>query len=136
VQVLIIAAYVIVLDLLLKRFFPEISEALGAYVGLIITNCIVMGRCEGFARSNRPWPSLVDGVANGVGYSLVLMAIAFVRELMGSGTLFGLPVLGAWWTPWIIMVMPPAGFFMLAGFIWIVRGLWPPPAEGRQGGTP
>ncbi len=129
VQVLIIAAYVIVLDLLLKRFAPEISQELGAYVGLIITNCIIMGRCEGFARSNRPWPSLVDGFANGVGYTLVLLAIAFVRELLGSGTLFGHQVLGDWWTPWIIMVMPPAGFFMLAAFIWIVRGLWLRPEE-------
>ena len=129
VQVLIIAAYVIVLDLLLKRFLPDISEALGAYVGLIITNCIIMGRCEGFARNNAPWPAFVDGLANGVGYTLVLLAIAFVRELMGAGTLLGYPVLGEWWTRWVIMVMPPAGFFMLAALIWIVRGLWLPPQE-------
>ena len=130
VQVLIIAAYVIVLDLMLKCFAPDISEQLGAYVGLIITNCIVMGRCEGFARVNKPWPSFVDGLAMGTGYTLVLLAIAFVRELMGAGTLFGFTVLGDWWTPWIIMVMPPAGFFMLASFIWIMRGLWPPSEEG------
>lgn len=135
VQVLIIAAYVIVLDLVLKFAVPEISEALGAYVGLIITNCIIMGRCEGFARSNPPWPSFVDGAANGVGYGIVLMAIAFVRELLGSGTLFGAPVLGVWWTPWIFMVMPPAGFIMLAALIWIVRGTWPPAEEPAAGGT-
>ena len=134
VQVLIIAAYVIVLDLLLKRFFPDISEALGAYVGLIITNCIVMGRCEGFARSNRAWPSFVDGLAMGTGYTLVLLAIAFVRELLGSGTLFkgaefAITVFPDGWTRWIIMVMPPAGFFMLAAFIWIVRGVWMPAGE-------
>ncbi len=128
-QVLIIAAYVIILDLLLKRFAPDISDELGAYVGLIITNCIIMGRCEGFARSNTPWPSFVDGLAMGAGYTLVLLCIAFVRELLGAGTLFGVQVLGDWWTPWIIMVMPPAGFFMLAAFIWIVRGCWPPPEE-------
>ena len=132
VQVLIIAAYVIILDLLLKCFLPEISEQLGAYVGLIITNCIIMGRCEGFARNNRPWPAFMDGLSNGIGYTLVLMAIAFVRELMGAGTLFGYPVLGDWWTRWIIMVMPPAGFFMLAAFIWVVRGCWPPPEEGAD----
>ena len=129
VQVLIIAAYVIILDLLLKCYLPDISEALGAYVGLIITNCIIMGRCEGFARSNRPWPAFVDGLSNGVGYTLVLLAIAFVRELLGSGTVFGYPLLGDWWTRWVIMVMPPAGFFMLASLIWVVRGCWPPPAD-------
>ena len=132
VQVLIIAAYVIVLDLLLKCFLPEISEQLGAYVGLIITNCIIMGRCEGFARNNRPWPAFVDGLSNGIGYTLVLLSIAFVRELMGAGTLFGYRVLGDWWTPWIIMVMPPAGFFMLAAVIWIVRGCWPPREEDAK----
>jgi len=132
VQVLIISAYVVILDLLLKCYLPEISEALGAYVGLIITNCIIMGRCESFARNHRPWPAFVDGFSNGLGYTLVLLAIAFARELMGAGTLFGYPVLGDWWTRWIIMVMPPAGFFMLAALIWIVRGCWPPP-DGDAG---
>ncbi len=130
VQVLIIAAYVIMVDLILASYLPDVSEQLGPYVGLIITNCIIMGRCEGFARSNPPFPSFIDGFANGLGYALVLLAISFVRELMGSGTLFGFTVLGEWWTPWIIMIMPPAGFFMLAVFIWIVRGIWMPAEEG------
>jgi Na+-transporting NADH:ubiquinone oxidoreductase subunit D len=134
VQLLIISTYVIVLDLLLKRFSPEISQELGAYVGLIITNCIVMGRCEGFATSRRPWPALVDGFAQGAGYTLVLLAIALVREVMGAGTLLGCRVLGGWWTPWLIMVMPAAGFFMLASFLWIARGCFPLPGD-RAGGA-
>jgi Na+-transporting NADH:ubiquinone oxidoreductase subunit D len=135
VQVLIIAAYVILLDLVLQYAMPEISEALGAYVGLIITNCIIMGRCEGYARSNPPGPALVDGLANGLGYTLVLASIATVREILGSGTLLGITILGEGWTRWIIMVMPPAGFFGLATVIWIQRGLWPPPAEPATGGA-
>ncbi|MFC1582959.1 NADH:ubiquinone reductase (Na(+)-transporting) subunit D [Planctomycetota bacterium] len=131
VQVLIIAVYVIVVDLTLKAYLPDISEQLGAYVGLIITNCIIMGRAEGYARSNPPWPSFIDGLAMGIGYTLVLASIAFVRELMGTGTLLGFQVLGEWWTPWIIMVMPPAGFFGLATVIWVVRGLFPEKEEKK-----
>jgi len=121
VQVLIIAAYVIVVKILLDAYLPEVSEQLGAYVGLIITNCIIMGRAEGFAASNPVGPSLVDGVACGVGYSIVLIAIAFVRELTGQGTLFGAQVLGGWWPAWTIMVMPPGAFFVLAAVIWLAR---------------
>jgi Na+-transporting NADH:ubiquinone oxidoreductase subunit D len=135
VQVLIIAAYVMVLDLVLQYALPGISEQLGAYVGLIITNCIIMGRCEGYARSHPPWPSLLDGLANGLGYTAVLAAIAVVREVLGSGTLLGMTVLGPGWTRWIIMVMPPAGFFMLAAAIWILRGLWPPPETAAPPGA-
>lgn len=122
VEVLIIACYVIVVDIVLKAFYPDISRQLGPYVGLIITNCIVMGRAEAFALNNPPWLSLVDGISSGVGYSLVLLIIAFVRELMGSGTIWGHAVLGSWWTNWSIMVMAPGAFFMLAIFVWIVRG--------------
>jgi Na+-transporting NADH:ubiquinone oxidoreductase subunit D len=121
VQVLIIAAYVIVVKLALDAYLPDISSALGAYVGLIITNCIIMGRAEAFAGSNPVWPSFVDGVACGVGYSFILMIIAFFRELMGVGTLFGYEVLGDWWDKWTIMVMPPGAFFMLALVIWLAR---------------
>ncbi len=119
IQVLIIAAYVIIVDIFLKAYMPEMSKALGPYVGLIITNCIIMGRAEAYAQQNPPIPSLFDGIAAGLGYTFVLMAIAFVRELMGFGTLFGYQVLGDWWTPWTIMVMPPAAFFLLAVLIWI-----------------
>ena len=101
---------------------PEISKALGAYVGLIITNCIVMGRAEAFALANKPLISMADGIANGLGYSWVLLAVAFVRELLGSGSILGARVLGEWWTNWNIMVMAPGGFFVLAILIWIVRG--------------
>ncbi|HZK00850.1 MAG TPA: NADH:ubiquinone reductase (Na(+)-transporting) subunit D [Tissierellaceae bacterium] len=119
IQVLIIAAYVIIVDIFLKAYMPEMSKALGPYVGLIITNCIIMGRAEAYAQQNPPLPSLVDGIAAGLGYSFVLLAIAFVRELMGFGTIFGYQVLGEWWTPWTIMVMPPSAFFLLAILIWI-----------------
>ena len=123
VEVLIIACYVIVVDIALKAYMPEISRQLGPYVGLIITNCIIMGRAEAYAISNPPGLSFFDGIASGAGYSYVLMVIAFVRELMGSGSIWGMPVLGDWWTNWSIMVMAPGGFFMLAIFIWVVKGV-------------
>ncbi|MBT3295215.1 MAG: NADH:ubiquinone reductase (Na(+)-transporting) subunit D [Verrucomicrobia bacterium] len=123
VEVLIIATYVIIVDIALKAFYPEIWRQLGPYVGLIITNCIIMGRAEAFALSNPPGLSFVDGVAAGIGYSYVLLAIAFCRELLGSGSVWGVQVLGGWWENWAIMVMAPGAFFMLALFIWIVKGL-------------
>lgn len=122
VEVLIIAVFVIIVDIALKAYMPEISRQLGPYVGLIITNCIIMGRAEAFAMSNPPGLSFLDGIASGLGYTYVLLIIAFVRELMGAGTIWGNPVLGDWWTNWAIMVMAPGGFFMLAVFIWIVKG--------------
>ncbi len=131
VEVMIIAAYVIVVDIILRAYQPEISRQLGPYVGLIITNCIVMGRAEAFALTNRPVLSLVDGAAAGVGYSYVLILIAVVRELMGSGTVWGFRVLGAWWTNWSIMVMAPGAFFMLALFIWVIRARVLKPADGK-----
>ncbi|MFA7125649.1 MAG: Rnf-Nqr domain containing protein, partial [Sphaerochaetaceae bacterium] len=117
----VIATYVIIVDIVLKAFYPDMWKQLGPYVGLIITNCIVMGRVEAFALQNKPLASLVDGLASGLGYTYVLMAIAFVRELLGTGSLWGYRILGTWWTNWSIMVMPPGGFFMLAIFIWVVR---------------
>jgi Na+-transporting NADH:ubiquinone oxidoreductase subunit D len=123
VETLIIAAYVIVVDIVLRAFVPDIERQLGPYVGLIITNCIIMGRAEAFALSNPPGLSLVDGLASGIGYSYVLLIIAFFRELLGSGTIWGYNVLGAGWTNWSIMVMAPGAFVMLAIFIWIVKGL-------------
>lgn len=119
IQVLIIAAYVIIVDIFLRAYMPDMSKALGPYVGLIITNCIIMGRAEAYAQSNPPVPALLDGVAAGIGYTLVLLAISFVRELMGFGSIFGIQVLGDWWTKWTIMVMPPSAFFLLAVLIWI-----------------
>ncbi|MCK5809056.1 NADH:ubiquinone reductase (Na(+)-transporting) subunit D [bacterium] len=123
VTTLIIAAYVILVDIILKAYMPDVSRELGPYVGLIITNCIIMGRAEAFAMSNKPFLSFVDGITSGLGYSYVLLIIAFFRELMGSGTILGHAVLGDWWVNWSIMVMAPGAFFMLAIFIWIVKGV-------------
>lgn len=121
VQVLIISAYVIMVDIFLKAYMPEMSKTLGPYVGLIITNCIIMGRAEAFAQQNPPIASFLDGIASGMGYTLVLLIIAFVRELLGFGTVFGIQVLGDWWTPWTVMIMPPGAFFILAIVIWVAR---------------
>ena len=120
-EILIIATGVILVDLVLAAQLPDISRQLGPYVGLIITNCIVMGRCEAFALSNPPMASAVDGAANAGGYTLVLVAIAFVRELLGSGSIWGTKVLGDWWVNWSMLVMAPGGFFMLAILLWIVK---------------
>ena len=114
----------------MKAYLPDISRQLGPYVGLIITNCIIMGRAEAFALSNPPGLSFFDGIASGLGYSYVLIAIAFFRELLGSGSIWGYPVLGEWWTNWSIMLMAPGAFFMLAIFIWIVKGV----LEKEKGG--
>lgn len=123
VEIMIIAAAVIFVDIVLKAYLPVISRQLGPYVGLIITNCIIMGRCEAYAQSNPPLPSCVDGVASGLGYSAVLVLIAIIRELMGSGTLWGVPILGDWWANWSMMVMAPGAFFVLAMIIWVFKGL-------------
>lgn len=120
-QTLIIAFYVIIVDILLRAYLPEISKALGPYVGLIITNCIIMGRAEAFAQSHGPLISAWDGITSGLGYMWVLMLIAFVRELMGFGTLFGITVLPSGFTPWTIMVMAPSAFFLLGTFIWVAK---------------
>ena len=124
IETLIIAFYVIIVDLLLQAFWPEMSRNLGPYVGLIITNCIVMGRAEACANSQAPITSLIDGLGNGLGYSLLLLVIAVPRELMGMGSLLGRPMpffSGPHWDPWVIMVMPPGAFFMLAVAVWICR---------------
>jgi len=120
VQVLIIAAYVIVVDTAIRAYAPDVHKFIGPYVGLIITNCIIMGRCEAFASSNTPWPSLLDGIGAGLGYTLILVPIAVVREVLGFGTLWGmaLPARDLWFHQWTIMVMPPGAFFMLALVSW------------------
>lgn len=126
VQTLIIAFYVIIVDLILKAYWPEMSRNLGPFVGLIITNCIVMGRCEAFAGSNPPGPAVLDGMFNGLGYSFILLAIAVLRELLGMGTILGFEIpffATSYWDKWIIMVMPPGGFFVLASILWVCRSI-------------
>ena len=117
---LIIAAYVIVLHSFLKAYLPDISAQLGPYVGLIITNCIILGRVEAFATQNKPWLSVVDGVASGLGYSWILMIIAICRGALGFGTIMGVK-LPFDFTHWTIMVMAPGAFFMLGIITWIAR---------------
>lgn len=129
IQVLAIAAYVIILKIILDAYLPEISNQLGPYVGLIITNCIVMGRTEGYAMSNKPWDAILDGLGAGIGYSLVLLPIAMVREPLGLGSFFGIKVLPEDWTRWNLMVIAPSGFFGLATYIWIARSI-----QARLGG--
>jgi len=124
VETLIIAFYVIIVDLILKAYWPQMSGNLGPYVGLIITNCIVMGRCEACANTNPPLHALVDGLFNALGYTFILLIIATFREILGMGTFLGFPVPyfgGPHWDKWIIMVMPPGAFFMLAIVTWVFR---------------
>ncbi|MGB1439307.1 MAG: NADH:ubiquinone reductase (Na(+)-transporting) subunit D, partial [Luminiphilus sp.] len=126
VQMTIIASLVIVVDQVLKAVAYDISKQLSVFVGLIITNCIVMGRAEAFAMKNPPLPSFLDGFGNGLGYSFVLMAVAFVRELFGSGKLFGVEVLplvteGGWYAPNLLLLLPPSAFFLIGLLIWAIR---------------
>jgi Na+-transporting NADH:ubiquinone oxidoreductase subunit D len=124
VEVLIIAFYVILFDQALKAYWPDMSRNLGPYVGLIITNCIIMGRTEAFANANPPLLSFVDGFFSGMGYAIVLLCVAIIRELLGMGSLLGIPVpffSSPLWDRWIIMVMPPGAFFTLAIIVWFAR---------------
>ncbi|CAA0088349.1 Na(+)-translocating NADH-quinone reductase subunit D [Zhongshania aliphaticivorans] len=128
VQMVIIASLVIVVDQLLKAYAFAISKQLSVFVGLIITNCIVMGRAEGFAMKNPPLASFVDGIGNGLGYSVVLISVAVVRELFGSGKLLGYEILplvtdGGWYVPNGLLLLPPSAFFLIGVFIWIVRSV-------------
>jgi Na+-transporting NADH:ubiquinone oxidoreductase subunit D len=130
VQLSIIASLVIVVDQVLKAYLYELSLELSVYVGLIITNCIVMGRAEGFAMQNPPWLSFVDGVGNGLGYALVLLLVAFARELLGAGRVFGFAVLplakeGGWYTPNGLMLLAPSALFIIALLIWLLRTVKP-----------
>ncbi len=128
VYTLVISSFVVIVDISLKAYVPNISKALGPYVGLIITNCIIMGRMEAFASNNPPGLAFLDGIVSGIGYAWVLLVIAFFRELLGFGTILGFPVMDPLmqglgiadgWTQWAFMIMAPGGFFMLALFIWV-----------------
>ena len=130
VQMTIIASLVILVDQVLKAVAYDVSKGLSVFVGLIITNCIVMGRAEAFAMSNPPIPSFLDGIGNGLGYSAVLLFVATIRELLGAGTWFGITILqpvtdGGWYIPNGLLLLPPSAFFIIGLFIAIVR-IWKP----------
>lgn len=130
VQMTIIASLVIVVDQILKAVAYDVSKQLSVFVGLIITNCIVMGRAEGYAMKNPPLESFIDGLGNGAGYSLILISVAFVRETLGSGKLLGFEVFklakdGGWYEPNGLMLLPPSAFFIIGLIIWAVRQ-WKP----------
>lgn len=136
VQLAIIASLVIVVDQVLKAYLYELSLELSVFVGLIITNCIVMGRAEGFAMQNPPWISFLDGIGNGLGYALILLMVGFVRELTGAGTLFGVEVLrltkdGGWYEPNGLMLLAPSGLFLIALIIWALR-TWKPELQEQE----
>jgi Na+-transporting NADH:ubiquinone oxidoreductase subunit D len=130
VEVAIIATFVILFDQFLKAFYWDMSKQLGPYVGLIITNCIVMGRAEAFATQNPPLLSVVDGIANGIGYAVILALIAVFRELFGSGTLLGFTILDPSWYPQnVLLVLAPGAFFTAGFLIWAINALRPAPDE-------
>ena len=135
-QITVIATLVILVDQALKAFYFDLSKQLSIYVGLIITNCIVMGRAEGFAMSNPPIPSFIDGLGNGLGYGFILMSVAFVRELLGSGSLFGYEIMqlttnGGWYIRNGFLVLPASAFFLIALLIWLLRTIDPEQQESE-----
>ncbi len=136
VQLTIIASLVIVTDQILKAYFYEISKQLSVFVGLIITNCIIMGRAEAFAIRNPPLRSLLDGIGNGLGYAALLLITGAAREILGAGTFFGAPVLplasaGGWFTPNGLMSLSPGAFFVIGFLIWILRAFRPEQNEAE-----
>lgn len=133
-QIIVIATLVILVDQILKAFLFDLSKQLSIYVGLIITNCIVMGRAEGYAMSNPPLSSFVDGIGNGLGYGFILMTVSFFRELFGSGSLFGYEILplttnGGWYVRNGMLVLPASAFFLIALLIWLLRSIDPSQQE-------
>lgn len=130
----IIATGVIVVDQVLKAFAPEAAKTLSVFVGLIVTNCIVLGRAESFAIKNGPWNSFLDGIGNGLGYSLILIIVATIRELLGAGSLLGYEILplvqnGGWYVPNQMMLLPPSAFFIIGFLIWVIRKRKPEQVE-------
>lgn len=137
VQMTIIASLVIVVDQILKAYAYEMSKQLSVFVGLIITNCIVMGRAEGFAMSNTPGMSFLDGIGNGLGYGFVLMIVGFFRELLGAGSVFGITILqtvqnGGWYVPNGLLLLPPSAFFIIGLLIWVMRSVNPEQVEDNE----
>ena len=130
----IIATGVIVVDQVLKAFAPEAAKTLSVFVGLIVTNCIVLGRAEAFAVKNGPWESFLDGIGNGLGYSLILIIVATIRELLGAGSLLGYEILplvqnDGWYVPNQMMLLPPSAFFIIGFLIWAIRKRKPDQVE-------
>ena len=131
VQLVVVAMFVILIDQVLKAFAYDTSKMLSVYIGLIITNCIIMGRIEAFALGNKPWPSFVDGACNGLGYGMILIIVAFFRELLGSGTIFGFQVIpaswyienGGWYMNNGLMILPPMALILLGCVVWIQRSI-------------
>jgi len=127
VQLVVIAALVILVDEILQAYSYEVSKQLSVFVGLIITNCILMGRLEAFAMANKPWPSFIDGLGNGAGYGLILIIVSFIRELLGSGTIWGYPVLeqlGIYETGYVnngLIILPPMALILVGIIIWVQR---------------
>ncbi|RUO74370.1 NADH:ubiquinone reductase (Na(+)-transporting) subunit D [Pseudidiomarina sediminum] len=137
VQMTIIASLVIVVDQVLRAYAYSIAKELSVFVGLIITNCIVMGRAEAFAMKSSPGLSFLDGIGNGLGYSVVLLSVGFIRELFGSGSLFGYQILslaseGGWYQPIGLLILPPSAFFIIGGFIWVLRTFRPEQVEPKE----
>lgn len=134
VQMTIIASLVIIVDQILKAFAYEVSKELSVFVGLIITNCIVMGRAEAYAMKSTPGMSFLDGLGNALGYSLVLLVVAFIRELGGAGSVFGVEILplvseGGWYQPMGMLLLAPSAFIIIAFFIWVLRTFRPEQVE-------
>ena len=134
VQITIIASLVIVMDMFLQAFAFEMSKRLSIFVGLIVTNCLVLGRAEAFARHNPVWPSILDALGNGLGYSLILLTVGAIREILGSGSFLGYAVLplvedGGWFQPLRLMLLAPSAFFILGFIVWIIRALRPEQVE-------
>ena len=128
VQLVVVAGLVIIVDQVLKAYAYSVSQQLSVFISLIITNCILMGRLEAFAMGNKPWPSFLDGVGNGIGYALVLVIVAFFRELLGSGTLFGCQVVpDSWYAAGYVnnglMILPPMALIVVACIIWVQRAV-------------
>jgi len=137
VQMVIIASLVILVDQMLKAYAFEISKTLSVFVGLIITNCIVMGRAEAFAMKNPPLDSFIDGIGNGLGYGLILMMVGVIREFFGSGSLFGVTILetvnnGGWYVPNGLLLLPPSAFFIIGLIIWAFRSWKTDQVEERE----
>lgn len=126
VQLVVVAALVVIVDQILKAYTYDVSKQLSVFIGLIITNCIIMGRLEAFALNNRPWPAFLDGIGNGLGYGIILIIVAFFRELFGSGTLWGYQVIPQWWYDAGyqnngMMILPPMALITVACIIWVHR---------------